>query len=223
VPRPCGDPASPGFARQVAAAAWPLIEANRGRAFVLCTSLRMVEQQAALLGERIRQCGLGLELLVQGQASRPELIERFRALSGPVLVGSASFWEGVDVVGAQLSLVIIDKLPFAAPDDPILRARIDAMRRAGGDPFREIQLPAAAMALKQGAGRLIRSETDRGVLAICDERLLARPYGRSLVASLPPFRITRDEDEALAFCLAGAEPLSATPATSGDRPAAGRS
>ncbi|MEB2335934.1 MAG: ATP-dependent DNA helicase, partial [Burkholderiales bacterium] len=102
-------------------------------------------------------------------------------------------------------------------------ARIDAMRRAGGDPFREIQLPAAAMALKQGAGRLIRSETDRGVLAICDERLLARPYGRSLVASLPPFRITRDEDEALAFCLAGAGPLSATAATSGDRPAAGRS
>lgn len=223
VPRHCGDPASPGFARQVAAAAWPLIEANRGRAFVLCTSLRMVEQQAALLAERIRQCGLGLELLVQGQASRQELIERFRALPGPVLVGSTSFWEGVDVVGAQLSLVIIDKLPFAAPDDPILRARIDAMRRAGGDPFREIQLPAAAMALKQGAGRLIRSETDRGVLAICDERLLARPYGRSLVASLPPFRITRDEDEALAFCLAGAGPLSATAATSGDRPAAGRS
>ncbi len=223
VPRHCGDPASPRFAQQVAAAAWPLIEANRGRAFVLCTSLRMVEQQAALLGERIRQSGLEIELLVQGQASRPVLIERFRTLRSPVLVGSASFWEGVDVVGPQLSLVIIDKLPFAAPDDPILRARIDAMRRAGGDPFREIQLPAAAMALKQGAGRLIRSETDRGVLAICDERLLARPYGRRLVASLPPFRITRDEEEALAFCVVGAGALSATPATSDDRPAAGRS
>jgi len=223
VPRQCGDPASPRFAQQVAAAAWPLIEANRGRAFVLCTSLRMVEQQAALLGERIRQSNLGIELLVQGQASRPALIERFRALRSPVLIGSASFWEGVDVVGSQLSLVIIDKLPFAAPDDPILRARIDAMRRAGADPFREIQLPAAAMALKQGAGRLIRSETDRGVLAICDERLLGRPYGRRLVASLPPFRITRDEEEALAFCVEGAGGLTATPATSDDRPAAGRS
>ncbi len=223
VPRHCGDPAAPQFAQQVAAAAWPLIEANRGRAFVLCTSLRMVEQQAALLGERIRESGSGIELLVQGHASRAVLMQRFRALRNPVLVGSASFWEGVDVVGSQLSLVIIDKLPFAAPDDPILRARIEALRRAGGDPFREIQLPAAAMALKQGAGRLIRSENDRGVLAICDERLLGRSYGRTLVASLPPFRITRDEDEALAFCAAGSCGFSATPATSDDRPAAGRS
>ena len=217
VPRYCGDPASPGFANRVAEAAWPLIEANGGRAFVLCTSLRMVEQQAALLGARIRESGLGLELLVQGQASRLVLIERFRALRSPVLVGSASFWEGVDVVGSQLSLVIIDKLPFAAPDDPILRARIDAMRRAGGDPFRQIQLPAAAMALKQGAGRLIRSESDRGVLAICDERLLDKPYGRSLVASLPPFRLTREESEALEFCGEGAPGVSARPSTSGDR------
>ncbi|RPH64818.1 MAG: ATP-dependent DNA helicase [Burkholderiales bacterium] len=216
VPRGCGEPAAPEFARRVADAAWPLIEANGGRAFVLCTSLRMVEQQAALLGERIRESGSDIELLVQGQASRLALIERFRALPHPVLVGSASFWEGVDVVGPQLSLVIIDKLPFAAPDEPILRARIEAMRSAGGDPFRQVQLPAAAMALKQGAGRLIRSESDRGVLAICDERLLTKSYGRSLVTSLPPFRLTRDEREALEFC-GGVEPLSARPATSGDR------
>ncbi|MCO5108236.1 MAG: ATP-dependent DNA helicase [Burkholderiaceae bacterium] len=216
VPRHCGDPASPEFARRVAAAAWPLIEANGGRAFVLCTTLRMVEQQAALLGARIRDSGLDIELLVQGQASRLALIERFRSLRAPVLVGSASFWEGVDVVGPQLSLVIIDKLPFAAPDDPVLRARIDALRRAGGDPFRQIQLPAAAMALKQGAGRLIRSETDRGVLAICDDRLLGKPYGRSLVASLPPFRLTRDEGEAIGFCGVEEAGLSARPATSDD-------
>jgi len=218
VPRDCGDPASPDFARRVADAAWPLIQANGGRAFVLCTSLRMVEQQATLLGARIRDAGTDIELLVQGQASRLALIERFRALRSPVLVGSASFWEGVDVAGAQLSLVVIDKLPFAAPDDPILRARIDAMRSAGGDPFRQIQLPAAAMALKQGAGRLIRSEADRGVLAICDERLLGKSYGASLVKSLPPFRLTRDEREALDFCLASSgAPLTATPATSADR------
>ncbi|HLS56421.1 MAG TPA: ATP-dependent DNA helicase [Zeimonas sp.] len=217
VPRDCGDPASPEFARRVADAAWPLIQANDGRAFVLCTSLRMVEQQAMLLGARIRETGATIELLVQGQASRLALIERFRALRRPVLVGSASFWEGVDVAGPQLSLVVIDKLPFAAPDDPILRARIDAMRSAGGDPFRQIQLPAAAMALKQGAGRLIRSEADRGVLAICDERLLGKPYGASLVKSLPPFRLTRDEREALDFCLACGAPLNARPATSADR------
>ena len=220
VPRGCGDPASPAFAEHVAEAAWPLIEANRGRAFVLCTSLRMVERLANLLGERVRDAGAGIELLVQGQAARLALIERFRSLPGPVLIGSASFWEGVDVAGAQLSLVIIDKLPFATPDDPVLRARIEAMRRAGADPFRQIQLPAAAMALKQGAGRLIRSETDRGLLAICDERLLTKSYGRSLLASLPPFPLTRERVAACGFCAApphGAAALSARPPTSGDR------
>jgi len=219
VPRECGDPASAGFGERVARAAWPLIAANGGRAFVLCTSLRMVEQQALLLAERIAATDCGIELLVQGRASRSALIERFRSAPRPLLVGSASFWEGVDVVGDRLSLVVIDKLPFAAPDDPILAARIDAARRAGRDPFREMQLPAAAMALKQGAGRLIRSETDRGVLMICDERLATRPYGRKLVASLPAFRRTRDAEEALAF----GERLSATPATSDDRLAAGLS
>ncbi len=217
VPKDCGDPAAPEFARRVADAIWPLIDANDGRAFVLCTSLRMVEQQAVLLQARIRGAGREIALLVQGQASRPALIERFRSLPFPVLVGSASFWEGVDVVGSQLSLVVIDKLPFAAPDDPVLRARIDAMRRTGADPFRQIQLPAAAMALKQGAGRLIRSERDRGVLAICDERLLGKGYGRSLLASLPPFPLSRDRDEAVAFCAAGEAALSARAATSGDR------
>jgi ATP-dependent DNA helicase DinG len=220
VPRGCGDPASPVFAERVAEAAWPLIEANRGRAFVLCTSLRMVDRLATLLGERVRAAGAGIELLVQGQAARLVLIERFRSLPGPVLIGSASFWEGVDVAGAQLSLVIIDKLPFAAPDDPVLRARIEALRSAGADPFRQIQLPAAAMALKQGAGRLIRSETDRGLLAICDERLLTKSYGRGLLASLPPFPLIRDAMAARAFCTAplpDVAALSATPATSGDR------
>lgn len=237
VPRSCGDPAASDFAQRVAHAAWPLIEANGGRAFLLCTSLRMVELQAQLLAERIERNDAGIELLVQGQASRLALIERFRTAPRPLLVGSASFWEGVDVVGDRLSLVILDKLPFAAPDDPILAARIDALRRGGGDPFRELQLPAAAMALKQGAGRLIRSETDRGVLAICDERLLTRPYGRNLLASLPPFPLTSDPERALAFCVAderdrrgtaaqrdcAAEPISARPATSGDRLAEGLS
>jgi len=199
VPRGCGDPGADDYAARLVSVCWPLIEANRGRAFVLCTSLRMVERIASLLRERCAGQSDPVELLVQGAAPRAALLERFRVAGQPVLVGSASFWEGVDVVGRQLSLVIIDKLPFAPPDDPVLRARIDALRRRGGDPFREIQLPAAAMALKQGAGRLIRSEDDRGLLVVCDERLVTRGYGRSLVRSLPPFGITRDVGEALAW------------------------
>ncbi|MBN9429656.1 MAG: ATP-dependent DNA helicase [Burkholderiales bacterium] len=207
VPRGIGDPASAEFGRRVGEAAWPLIAANRGRAFVLCTSLRMVDTLAALLGERIKQAADGIELLVQGQASRSVLIERFRNAAHPLLIGSASFWEGVDVVGAQLSLVVIDKLPFASPDDPVLRARVEALRRAGGEPFRQIQLPAAAMSLKQGAGRLIRSETDRGVLVICDERLLSKSYGKSLLQSLPPFTVSRDAQQALAWLSDEAAPV----------------
>jgi ATP-dependent DNA helicase DinG len=225
VPQGIGEPSGPDFPARVAAAIRPLLAANGGRAFVLCTTLRMVEQLAALLGSAqdaelpgapgrangraqaaeeggasdSPQAAPALELLVQGRASRAELLERFRRARAPVLVGSASFWEGVDVPGRQLSLVVIDKLPFAPPDDPLLRARIDAARRAGEDPFRSLQLPAAAMALKQGAGRLIRSEQDRGVLVVCDARLAEKSYGRTLLRSLPPFRRTRSRDEVLAF------------------------
>jgi ATP-dependent DNA helicase DinG len=139
--------------------------------------------------------GLGLTWLVQGESPRPILLERFRAAGDAVLVGSAGFWEGVDVSGDALSLVIIDKLPFAPPDDPVVQARGEAMRRDGKDPFTHSQLPEAALALKQGAGRLIRSETDRGVLVLGDERLLTRGYGKRLLASLPPFaRVERCED-----------------------------
>ena len=199
VPEGVGDPSSPGFADQVTRAVWPLIAANQGRAFVLCTSLRMVEAMA----ERVRLLASSavnpIEVLVQGTGPRNALLAQFRAATNPVLIGSASFWEGVDVVGEQLSLVIIDKLPFAPPDDPVLKARSDALRRVGGDPFGAIQLPAAAMALKQGAGRLIRSEADSGLLVICDERLVSRGYGRRLRASLPVMPLTRSADEALAW------------------------
>ncbi len=199
VPDGLGDPASADFPRRLVDAVWPALVANGGRAFVLCTTLRAVDRVSALLAERMRSEAPEMTLLVQGSAARGELLERFRAARSPVLVGSASFWEGVDVPGQQLSLVVIDKLPFAPPDDPILRARVEAMRRAGGDPFRELQLPEAAMALKQGAGRLIRSERDRGLLVVCDERLATRAYGRLLVRSLPPFRRTRSADEAIGF------------------------
>jgi len=138
-------------------------------------------------------------VLLQGEGSRSDLLERFRRLGDAVLVGSASFWEGVDVRGEALSLVVIDKLPFAPPDDPVLAARLAAFEREGRSPFAEYQLPRAAIALKQGAGRLIRDEADRGVLMICDPRLFSRAYGRRLLGSLPPMRPTRDEADAVAF------------------------
>jgi ATP-dependent DNA helicase DinG len=199
VPQGIGEPSGADFSDRVFRQIWPLIKANRGRAFVLCTTLRMVEQLGTRFADVIATEEPQLGLLVQGSASRAELLERFRTHPAPVLVGSASFWEGVDVPGDQLSLVIIDKLPFAPPDEPVLRARIEAARRAGLDPFRTMQLPAAAMALKQGAGRLIRSERDRGLLVVCDTRLADRSYGRTLLKSLPDFKRTRSVDEAFEF------------------------
>jgi ATP-dependent DNA helicase DinG len=152
-----------------------------------------------LLREAFEREALEFPLMLQGQGPRSELLERFRALGNAVLVGSASFWEGVDVRGEALSLVVIDKLPFAPPDDPVLSARLAALERAGGNPFLDYQLPQAAIALKQGAGRLIRDETDRGVLVICDPRLLSKPYGKRILASLPPMRLARELDEAVRF------------------------
>jgi len=138
-------------------------------------------------------------LLVQGQASRNVLLEKFRKAGNAILVGSQSFWEGVDVVGEALSLVVIDKLPFAPPDDPVLAARLQALEKAGGKPFMDYQLPQAVITLKQGAGRLIRSETDRGVLMVGDTRLVDKPYGRLIWQSLPGFKRSRETAEVCAF------------------------
>lgn len=196
LPRRLGSPGSPDFPERVADCAWPLIRKNRGRAFVLCTTLRAVR----MISERLRaQADDGLSVLVQGEAPRHELMQRFRSSDAAVLVGSAGFWEGVDIAGDQLSLVVIDKLPFAPPDDPVFRARSQALRAIGRQPFEELALPQAMLALKQGAGRLIRTETDQGLLVICDERLQSRDYGRRILASLPPFRRLGDQTEALDF------------------------
>jgi ATP-dependent DNA helicase DinG len=137
--------------------------------------------------------------MLQGEGSRSELLERFRRLGNAVLLGSASFWEGVDVRGDALSVVVIDKLPFAPPDDPVLAARLESLAREGGNPFLEYQLPQAVISLKQGAGRLIRDESDRGVLVICDPRLFSKPYGRRILASLPPMKLVRELDKVLPF------------------------
>ena len=188
------DPNDPAFTEAVVEAALPVLEASGGRAFLLFTTLRALRRAHELLRER-----LPFPLLVQGTGSRSDLLARFRELGNAVLLGSASFREGVDVRGEALSLVVIDKLPFAPPDDPVLAARIDALKARGGNPFTEFQLPQAILLLKQGAGRLIRDATDRGVLMLCDPRLYSRPYGRLVRASLPPMKPTRELAEVRAF------------------------
>jgi ATP-dependent DNA helicase DinG len=193
------DPNDPDYTAAVVEAAIPVIRASRGRAFVLFTALRALRRAHELFRERFEREGFDYPLLVQGTGSRSELLARFRALGNAVLLGSQSFREGVDVRGEALSLVVIDKLPFAPPDDPVLAARIEALRERGGNPFTEIQLPQAILQLKQGAGRLIRDETDRGVLMLCDPRLYSRPYGRLVRASLPAMRLTRDLEDVRAF------------------------
>jgi ATP-dependent DNA helicase DinG len=194
-----GDPNDPAFTESVIEKALPVLRASNGRAFLLFTTLRALRRAHALLDEKLPAAGLDLPLLVQGTGSRSELLERFRRLGNAVLLGAASFWEGVDVRGEALSVVLIDKLPFAPPDDPVLAARIEALRTAGGNPFLEIQLPQAILALKQGAGRLIRDAQDRGVLMLCDPRLLSKPYGRAILASLPAMRRTRECADVEAF------------------------
>ena len=198
-PQHMPDPNHPEYADAVARIALPLIRAARGRAFVLCTSLRAMRRVHALITEGLDEAGDELPMLLQGEGSRTELLARFRALGNAVLVASQSFWEGVDVPGDALSLVIIDRLPFAPPDDPVLAARIEHLRKAGHNPFMIHQLPRAVISMKQGAGRLIRSEGDRGLLCVCDPRMIDKPYGKMVWRSLPPMRRTRLEADAVGW------------------------
>jgi len=199
VPRDMPEPQSPRFAERFVQTLMPLLEASPGGALVLCTTLRAVDRVAGLLADAFDDQGHEWPLLKQGDATRRDLLERFCKLDHPVLVGSASFWEGIDLPGDVLTLVAIDKLPFAPPDDPVIEARLRACRVRGGNPFAEYQLPEAAISLKQGAGRLIRTESDWGVLMVGDARLVEKPYGKRLWRGLPPFSRTRDLNEVLAF------------------------
>ena len=187
------DPNAFGYGTSLIAALYPVLEASKGRAFLLFASHRALREAAATLRDA------PWPLFVQGEAPRATLLQRFRESGNGVLLGAASFREGVDVVGDALSVVVVDKLPFAAPDDPVFEARLEAVRRSGGNPFRDEQLPQAVIALKQGVGRLIRSETDRGVLVLCDPRLTGKPYGRVFLDSLPPFSRTRRVQDVQAF------------------------
>lgn len=197
VPQSMPEPHTSDYLRELVDRAWPLVAAAGGRTFFLCTTLRAVDRVADLLAAKLS--GSDIVLLKQGSAGRSELLNRFRDGVASILVGSQSFWEGVDVRGQALSIVVIDKLPFAPPDDPVLAARLARIQAQGGNPFIDFQVPAAVLSLKQGAGRLIRSETDRGVLMIGDPRLISKPYGKLIWQSLPPFGRTREADDAVAF------------------------
>ena len=194
LPEQLPEPREHGFVPALLERVVPLIEASRGRAFLLFTSHRALREAAALLAERVEY-----PLFVQGEQPRSLLLEQFRKSGSGVLLGSASFWEGVDVIGDALSLVVIDKLPFAAPDDPVMEARSTQLRSAGGNPFMQLYLPQAVISLKQGAGRLIRDFNDRGVLVICDPRIRTRSYGRIFMDSLPPMRQVDDPAEVECF------------------------
>ncbi len=199
VPQNLPEPNTEGYTEAVVQAALPLIEASKGRAFLLFTSLRAMQRAHEILQAEFDRRGWSYPLMLQGEGSRNEMLSRFREHGNAVLLGSQSFWEGVDVRGEALSLVIIDKLPFAPPDDPVLAARIEQMKKQGRNAFMEYQLPRAIITLKQGAGRLIRDETDRGVLMICDPRIIGKHYGKRIWQSLPPMKRTRDEAIAVAF------------------------
>ncbi|EGT4370450.1 ATP-dependent DNA helicase [Cronobacter malonaticus] len=194
VPRGLPQTNQPQAGKALARMLQPLIEANQGRCFMLCTSHAMMRD----LAEQFRAT-MTLPVLLQGETSKSQLLEQFISAGNALLVATSSFWEGVDVRGDALSLVIIDKLPFTSPDDPLLKARMEDCRLRGGDPFDEVQLPEAVITLKQGVGRLIRDVDDRGVLVICDNRLVMRPYGAVFLKSLPPTPRTRDIGEAARF------------------------
>ncbi|WP_347261797.1 ATP-dependent DNA helicase, partial [Rudaea sp.] len=193
VPKGLPDPNAQDYTERVIAAARPVLDAARGRTFLLFTSHRALRRAAELLADS------AFPLFIQGTAPRHQLLTEFRKSGNGVLLGAASFWEGVDVAGEALSCVIIDKLPFAAPDDPVLVARLNALRESGANPFFDWQVPAAVIALKQGAGRLIRDVADRGVLMLCDPRLTTKAYGKLFLRSLPPMPLTRELADVQSF------------------------
>lgn len=194
------DPAAEGFTEAVVRAALPVLKASRGRAFMLFTSHQALSAAAALVARH-----LDYPLFVQGEQPKAVLLEAFKQAGNGILLGTGSFWEGVDVPGPALSCVIIDKLPFASPSDPVLNARLETLRRSGLNPFATYQLPAATIALKQGVGRLIRDQSDRGVLMLCDPRILSRSYGKVFLNSLPDMPRTRSLADVQRFFAGGIE------------------
>jgi len=207
VPRVFAKPGDPGHALAVADLAGRCARALGGRTFVLTTTLRSLQTIGGSLRELLGNDGI--EVLVQGEGSKRQLMQRFLEAPQAVLVGSQSFWEGIDVPGEALQCVVIDKLPFPPPNDPLVEARVRRLEGEGRNAFAEYFVAEAAISLKQGAGRLIRSETDRGLLVVCDPRMAAMGYGRRLFAALPPMTRVEREAEAIDWLTTlAAEPLS---------------
>jgi ATP-dependent DNA helicase DinG len=202
VPRHMPPPRHHAFVDKAAEEVIAITHASRGRAFVLFTSFANLYAVKDRIEEQLE-----FPLLVQGEAPRGELLERFKTTAGAVLLATSSFWEGVDVAGEQLSCVIIDKLPFAVPADPLVSARIEWVEHQGGNGFQDFQVPMAILGLKQGLGRLIRSARDRGVLAVLDSRLIKMSYGQRFLASLPPCPLTHDRQDVNSFFQVTESPL----------------
>jgi ATP-dependent DNA helicase DinG len=196
LPQHLPDPSDARFPTLFGELCRELVNACDGHCFILCTSYRML----SLTAEYLRAC-CNNPLLVQGEMQRNELLQQFIRIDNPVLIGTSSFWEGVDVKGDQLRCVIIDKLPFKSPQDPVYRKRIQQVNKRGGNAFLEVQIPEATISLRQGVGRLIRDSGDRGIVAICDNRVNTKSYGRGMLDSLPPMRRTTDLDEVRAFAV----------------------
>ncbi|QKJ65710.1 ATP-dependent DNA helicase [Deefgea piscis] len=192
VPQDMPQPNTAEYTRAVVEKAWPLLQTTQGHAFLLFTSLRAMREAHEILLEKLKAAGLDWPVFLQGTGSRTELLDQFRKEPNAILVASQTFWEGIDVRGEQLSLVVIDKLPFSPPDDPVLSARMEQLTKAGRSPFMDYQLPNATITLKQGAGRLIRDESDIGILMIADSRLVEKQYGKMIWKSLPPMYRSRD-------------------------------
>ena len=188
------EPNDRSYTSKVIDAVLPILEINKGRTFILFTSHRALRIAANYLSDHD-----DFNLLVQGDAPRRELLSAFTKIDHAVLLGTSSFWEGVDIRGEALSCVVIDKLPFAAPDDPVLSGRLQALRQKGENPFMTYQLPQAVISLKQGVGRLIRDEEDYGVVVICDPRVLTKPYGKTFINSLPNMLVTSSLDDSINF------------------------
>ena len=178
---------------------YPLIIASKGRAFILSTSIKSMNEITSLIKEEFERNNISYPILTQGTGSKTKLLEQFKSHGNAILIGSLSFWEGVDVRGPNLSLVIIDKLPFQSAGDPIFESKINMLSDKGINAFMTFQLPKAIIALKQGAGRLIRDEMDKGVLMICDQRIVSKPYGKRFWRSLPDFKRTREQDDVIEF------------------------
>jgi len=199
VPKEMPETSSRLFNNHLVSNIYPLLIASKGRAFILSTSIKSMNEITGLLKDKFDENDISYPILTQGSGSKTKLLEQFKSHGNAILIGSLSFWEGVDVRGSALSLVIIDKLPFQSPGDPIFESKINMLSTKGINAFMTFQLPKAIITLKQGAGRLIRDEVDKGVLMICDQRIVSKPYGRKFWLSLPDFKRTREQDDVIEF------------------------